>query len=278
MNVSYADNEFESVRREPDPRRQGRRATELLAVYQQRMVELARLRREDMRRLQLEGLSYAAVATEFGLSKGRIGQITQTAPPAERALFGVGPVTVALPLRPGGERSLPVIASEDALAYDRLVQLLRELLLAVEQLRIPTDGGWTPDGDVVAICGPKSSPVSAAALAEDPLLDFREEPGGRWVIADRTDGTRYLSPLDDGEAGRDIAYLGRLPVPGGGSMLLIAGVHALGSVGAVDFLVGHAAELYRQVGEGMFSMVTASRHDGERVLESEALCPARRHD
>ena len=277
MNVSYADDPFESVRREPDPRRQGRRATELLAVYQQRMVELARLRREDMRRLQAEGLSYAAVAAEFGLSKGRIGQITQSAPPAERALFGVGPVTVAVPLRPGGERSLPVIASEDVLAYDRLVELLRELLLAVEQLRIPVDGGWTPGGDVVAICGPKSSPVSAAALAADPLLDFREEPGGRWVIADRTEGTRYLSPLDDGQDGRDIAYLGRLPVPGG-TMLLIAGVHALGSVGAVDYLTGHAAELYRQVGEGTFSMITASRHDGDRVLESEALCPARRHD
>lgn len=206
-----------------------------------------------------------------------IGQITQSAPPAERALFGIGPVTVALPLRPGGERSLPVIASEDVLAYDRLVQLLRELLLAVEQLRIPVDGDWTPKGDVVAICGPKSSPVSAAALARDPLLDFRAEPGGRWVIADRGDGTRYLSPLDDGQADRDIAYVGRLPVPGGGTMLLIAGVHALGSVGAVDYLVGHAAELYRQVGEGTFSMVTGSRHDGEHVLESEALCPARVH-
>jgi hypothetical protein len=276
MNVSYADDEFESVRREADPRRQGRRATELLAVYQQRMVELARLRREDMRRLQLEGLSYAAVATEFGLSKGRIGQITQTAVPAERALFGVGPVTVALPLRPGGERSLPVVASEDALAYERLSALLRDLLLTVEQLRIPVGGEWTPRGDAVAICGPKSSPVSATALARDPLLDFREEPGGRWTIADRTDGTRYLSPLDDGQADRDVAYLGRLPVPGG-SMLLIAGVHALGSVGAVDYLVGHVAELYRQVGDDLFSMVTASRHDGERVLESEALCPARRH-
>ncbi|HEY6747950.1 MAG TPA: sigma-70 family RNA polymerase sigma factor [Mycobacteriales bacterium] len=276
--MSPGDDEFESVRRETDPRRQGRRATALLAIYQQRMVELARLRREDMRMLQLEGLSYAAVATEFGLSKGRIGQITQTAPPAERALFGVGPVTVALPLGPGGERALPVIASEDALAYDRLVAFLRELLLAVEQLRIPVDGAWTPGGDVIAICGPKSSPVSAAALARDPLLDFREEPDGRWVIADRHDGTRYRSPLDDGQDGRDIAYLGRLPVAGGGTMLLIAGVHALGSVGAVDYLVGHAAELYRQVGERTFSMITASRHDGERVLESEALCPARPHD
>ena len=118
---------------------------------------------------------------------------------------------------------------------------------------------------MVAICGPKSSPVSAAALAADPLLDFREDDG-RWLIADRTDGTRYLSPLDDGQDDRDIAYVGRLPVAGGGTMLLIAGVHALGSVGAVDYLTGHAAELYRQVGEGTFSMITASRHDGERVL------------
>jgi hypothetical protein len=32
------------------------------------MVEPARVRREDMRRLQEQRLSYAAVASEFGLS------------------------------------------------------------------------------------------------------------------------------------------------------------------------------------------------------------------
>ena len=275
--MSAADDEFESVRREADPRRQGRRATELLAVYQQRTIELARLRREGVRRLQQEeGLSYAAVAAEFGLSKGRIGQITQTAPPAERALFGVGPVTVAVPLRAGAERALPVLASEDALAYERMAGYLRDLLLAVEQVRIPVDGDWTPRGDVVAICGPKSSPVTATALAADPLLDFSRRDG-RWTITDRATGTAYGSPLDDGRPDADIAYVGRLPVPGG-TVLLIAGVHALGSVGAVDWLVGHAAELYREVGEEQFSLVTASRHDGERVVESEVLCPARRRD
>ena len=106
------DDEFESVRREPDPRRQGRRATELLGIYQQRAVELARVRREAMRRLQeSEGLSYAAVAAEFGVSKGRVGQISHSAPPPERALFGVGPVTVAVPLRAAEDRPLPVLAS-----------------------------------------------------------------------------------------------------------------------------------------------------------------------
>ena len=266
------------MRRDPDPRRQGRRATELLVVYQQRIIELARLRREAMRRLQdEEGLSYAAVAAEFGLSKGRIGQITQSAPPVERGLFGVGPVTVAVPLRPGRDRSLPVIASEDAIAYERLATYLRDLRFPVQQHRIPLDGTWQPQGDVVAICGPKSSLVSAAALAGDPMLDYHRRPDGRWVIDDRHDATSYTSPLDDDPTSQsDIAYVGRLPVPGG-SMLIIAGVHALGSVGAVDYLVGHAAEVYQRVGDRPFSMVTASRHDGERVVQSEVLCPPRRH-
>jgi hypothetical protein len=270
--VPPGDDEFDSVRREPDPRRQGRRATELLALYQQRTIELARLRRESMRRLQAEeGLSYAAVAAEFGLSKGRIGQITQTAPPAERGLFGVGPVTVAVPLRGGGERALPVLASEDALAYERLAGYLRDLLFSVEQFRIPVGGDWAPAGDVVAICGPKSSAVTAAALTADPLLDYGERDG-RWGITDRSSGARFTSPLDDGGTDADIAYVGRT-----GGMLIIAGVHALGSVGAVDWLVHHAADLYREVGDAPFSLVTASRHDGERVLGSEVLCPPRRH-
>jgi hypothetical protein len=269
--VPARDDEFESVRREPDPRRQGRRATELLGLYQQRAVELARLRREAMRRLQdTEGLSYAAVAAEFGLSKGRIGQIRQSAPPPERGLFGVGPVTVAVPLRAGRERPLPVIASEDALAYERLADFLRSLQFGVRQERIPVGGRWAPDGDVVAICGPKSSPVSESALAADPVLDYRERDG-RWEIAERATGIVHTSPWDDGDATSDIAYLGRLAVPGG-TMLLIAGVHALGSVGAVDWLVTHAAELHAAVGEGTFSMVVASRHDGERVERSEARC------
>lgn len=240
-------------------------------TYQQRAVELARLRREAMRRLQdSEGLSYAAVAAEFGLSKGRIGQIRQSAPPPERGLFGVGPVTVAVPLRAGRERALPVIASEDALAYERLADHLRSLQFGVRQERIPVDGRWTPAGDVIAICGPKSSPVSAAALAADPVLDYRSRHG-RWVIIERATGTVHASPWDDGEPSADIAYVGRLPIAGG-TMLLIAGVHALGSVGAVDWLVSHGPELHAAVGDGRFSMVVTSRHDGERVERSEALC------
>lgn len=71
--------EFESIQTDRDPIRQARRATELLAIYQERSAELAQLRREAIERAAVEqGLSYAAVAGKIGLSKGRITQIRQS--------------------------------------------------------------------------------------------------------------------------------------------------------------------------------------------------------
>ncbi|MFC7660888.1 helix-turn-helix domain-containing protein [Pseudonocardia benzenivorans] len=57
-------------------------------------MELARLRRAAIEeaRDQLGG-SYTEVAKAFGLTKGRITQIRNSAPPAHRAFFGVGPST-----------------------------------------------------------------------------------------------------------------------------------------------------------------------------------------
>jgi hypothetical protein len=223
------------------------------------------------------GMSLAAVAAEIGLSKGRTTQIRHGAPPPERALFGVGPVTVAVPTRKVAERGLPVISAEDSIAAERLTAQLTVLGFTVAQYRIPVDGLWTPSGDVISICGPTSSPVTAQALAADPLLEFVADETGRYGIADRVTGTRYLSDMDDDQPSpRDVAYVGRLPYRDG-TLLVIAGVHAIGSVGAVHHLAGHADEVYRIVGEGCWSAVIASRHDEASILESEAVCPPRRH-
>lgn len=54
---------------------------------------------------------------------------------------------------------------------------------------------------------------------------------------------------------------------------MIAGVRALGSVGAVDYLVRHLRDLYAQVGTSGFSMVIRSTFDGETLVESELACP-----
>lgn len=282
MAMSSPDEQFDRVRREPDPLRQAKLAGELIAVYQQRSVELARLRKEAINRAAVErGISFSAIAAELDLTRGRITQIRQGAPPAERAFFGVGPVSVAVPLRQVGERSLPVISSEDSRAAEVLTTLLTGLAFQVKPQRIPVDGNWAPGEDTVAICGPKSSPVTAAAIESDPFLTFAPDQAGKWTIRER-DGSRvYESRMDTdaGSLGSDVAYVARLMLPGGsGTLLVIAGVHALGSVGAAAYLARHLKDLYAQVGTRRFSMVVTSDHDGETVTRSELLCPPRTHE
>lgn len=270
---------FDRVRREPDPVRQAKLAGELITLYQQRSVELARLRREAINRAADQtGVSFSAIAAELGLTRGRITQIRQSGPPTERTVFGVGPVTVAVPLRQIPGRALPVISSEDSLAAERLTTMLTDLAFQLRQVRIPTDGRWEPSGDTVAICGPKSSPVTAEAIESDPFLMFEPDADGRWTIRER-DGSRvYSSAMDEPEATwTDIAYVGRLTWRQR-ELLVIAGVHALGSVGAVDYLSRELASLYATVGTRRFSMVVHSDHDGDHVARSELLCPPRIHE
>lgn len=276
-----SDDQFERVRREVDPLRQAQLAGELIATYQQRSVELARLRREAINRAQAEkGLNFAAIAEKLGLTRGRITQIRQKAPAPERAFFGVGPVTVAIPNRLVPGRALPVISSEDARAADLLTDLLTDLAFHVDRLRIPPGGVWEPRGDVVAICGPKSSAVTAQAIASDPVLTFDSNQAEKWTIRERDGSRSYESPMDDATSltWSDVAYVGRLALPSGQPIFVVAGVHALGSVGAIDYLRRHVAELYTRVGTQRFSMVVASEHDGETVTRSELLCAPRVHE
>lgn len=278
--VDSADDLFERVRDEPDPIRQARLASELIVIYQQRGVELARLRKEAIGRAnRTKGLNFAAIAAEIGVTRGRITQIRQTAPAAERALFGIGPVTVALPERLLKGRALPVISSEDARAAEAIEVLLVQLSFTVGRFRIPPDGDWCPSGDTVAICGPKSSAVTAQAIASDPFLRFDADDQGVWAIRER-DGTRtYDSPMDaTTPTWSDVAYVGRLQLSATSHLFVVAGVHALGSVGAIDYLARHLPEIYAEVGTQRWSMVIASDHDGETVTRSEPLCPPRVHE
>lgn len=191
----------------------------------------------------------------------------------------MGPVTVAVPLRDMPGRTLPVISSEDSRAAERLTGLLADLAFQVNSYRIPPNGLWQPQGDVVAICGPKNSQVTAEALTTDPNLSFEPNSEGRWVITDRDTRQEFTSPMDeaDGDVWIDVAYIGRLGYRGS-PLLIIAGVHALGSVGAVDYLSKHLPDLYASVGTSPFSAVIRSSHDGETVLRSELACPPRVHE
>lgn len=275
------DAQFDRVRNERDLLKQAKLAGELIAIYQQRSVELARLRKQAINRVAAErGINFSAIAAQLGITRGRVTQIRNTAPPAEREFFGVGPVTVAVPLRDVPGRRLPMISSEDTRARDILTDLLQTLAFQFTRYDIPANGIWTPPPcDVVAICGPKSSRVTAQAITSDPFLTFEPDDSGRWTIRERHDGRTYESPLDDssGDGWSDIAYFGRLAL-GDETLLVIAGVHALGSIGVADYLVKNLPELYAQVGTSRFSMVIGSRHTDDAVTESRALCPPRVHE
>lgn len=90
------------------------RATRLLTAYQQRAVELARLRRAAIEEAHRErGPSYTDIAEAFGITKGRITQIRYSATQVERAFFGANQHRRALPV-PVTDRERPLIAAEDA--------------------------------------------------------------------------------------------------------------------------------------------------------------------
>jgi hypothetical protein len=130
--------EFAAVRRDPDPLRRGRRATELLTLYQQRATELARLRRAAIEEAHRDrDMTFTEIATALGITKGRITQIRGSAPSVERAFFGVGPVSVGVPFRyQVTDRERPLIAAEDAESGDQVEKLLVSLGFAVTRFQI----------------------------------------------------------------------------------------------------------------------------------------------
>jgi hypothetical protein len=164
--------DFDSVRREPEPVRRAQRATELLTIYQQRATELARLRKAAIEEAHHErGMSYTELATALGITKGRVTQIRSSAPGPERAFFGVGPVSIGIPYRyQTTDRERPLIAAEDAQTGEELEHLLGTLALAVTRYQIEPDRTELPKGDGIVVCGPKSAPVGADLLAKDPAL------------------------------------------------------------------------------------------------------------
>lgn len=263
--------EFADVRRDPDPIRRGRRATDLLAVYQQRSTELARLRREALEEAHRDlGLPYSQIATAIGITKGRVTQIRSSAPAAARALFGIGPVTVVLPYRyQVTDRERPLVASEDVAAGDLAKRLLESFGFTTRTAQVGPDDTELPGGDVFVICGPKSSPAVTDLLDTDPRLTIAQDGKG-WFIEDRETHERYRSPCDTADASADVAYVARRN-EGGRTITHVAGLHAIGSLGAVEYLTAHADELYSTTAREDFSLLIESHHVGLTITNTAAI-------
>lgn len=268
--MSY--DEFADVRRDPDPVSRGRRATELLAVYQQRSTELARLRHEALEEAHEQlGMPYSQIATAIGITKGRVTQIRTSAPSRARALFGVGPVTIVLPYRyQVTDRERPLLAAEDVAAGELAKQLLESFGFTTRTAQLGPDDLRLPEGDLFVICGPKSSPAVAQLFDSDPRLTMAEDGSG-WYIEDRATKEKHRSPLDDeNPSASDTAYVARR-TESTRTITHIAGIHAIGSLGAVEYLTRQSADLYQATTPRDFSLIVASDHKGLTISHAEAL-------
>ncbi|MEV6649969.1 sigma-70 family RNA polymerase sigma factor [Streptomyces sp. NPDC051219] len=256
-------------------------AVELMEELQAAVMETSRMRKESIAWLRQSGLSMADVAKLMGVSRARVAQLKDAGPPTERAFLGLDRIHVAVPQR-DGEREF--VALEDSATGQQLINLAHRLQLDGELEYIPTSGAIDLDREgLVVVCGPKTSAITAAALQGDPRLAFETLSDGRWALIERESGRTYTSPSDEpgDPQSSDVAYLGRLPRPDGeGMFLLIAGVHAVGSLGVAHYLSGHVGELYAEIGSEPFSMVVGCDYEPEtkRITSARPVSDVLRHE
>lgn len=264
------EDDFEAVRRDPDPIRRGKRATGLITTYQQRATDLARLRKAAVEEAQQTlGMSYTEIAAALGITKGRITQIRKDAADVQRAFFGVGPVSVGIPYRyQTTDRERPLIAAEDAETGEQLERLLASLAFTVDRYQISPETPAAADGDGVVVCGPKSAPLAADLLDHDPEAGLVHD-GARWWFECTATGERFGSPADDDPSSNaDLAYVARHRYDDR-VIVHIAGIHAIGSLGATHFLTAQLGPLFREVGDVSFSAAIRAEYDGLTITNSE---------
>ncbi|GAA3948262.1 hypothetical protein GCM10023085_33170 [Actinomadura viridis] len=274
--------EFERIAQIEDPYELLRAATGRLAEAQQEVTELARLRRRLIQELHAQGMSYAQIAQEAGLSRGRIHQIRHKGPAPEGAFLGVGSVTVVTPLRPDPASDRTYVALDDLTTGKRLEELARTFDLSVSYDHVSLTGEIDLNRPgLLVICGPRMSEAMRQSYEKDPVLEWERDEVG-WLLRDTRTGEGFRSGQEEDPARPyDVGYLGRLPRPDGqGSFIAIAGVHPEGSLGVVNLLTTDIGSLWGQVGSDRFSVVVGTEYDPttHEPVRTELLTPLYRHD
>jgi hypothetical protein len=260
-----------------------REATEQLAEAQNEVTELARLRRRVIQDLHGKGMSYAQIAAEAGLSRGRIHQIRHTGPAPEGAFLGQGTITIATPLKREAVNARPVVAVEDVAASKRLEGLARLFGLEVDLEHVPIGGDIDLNrSGLIVICGPRLSTAMGEVYSKDPVIAWERAADGVWTLRDTRAGELYRSGMDlDPPQHYDVAYLGRLPRPDGrGQLIAFTGVHPQGTLGVVQLLTNDIATLWGRVGVGPFSVVVKVGYEPEssEPVSVDLLTPIYNHD
>ncbi|MEU7634339.1 sigma-70 family RNA polymerase sigma factor [Nocardia sp. NPDC049220] len=190
-------------------------------------------------------MSYTDVADLIGVTKSRVSQIRTSAPPPERAFFGVGPVALGIPRRFGHEEGRERAYFDES--DDQVAKVLDgesgRLSLSINRFPIQPDTESPPDGDSIIVCGPKSAPVGKNLLEADTSLSFERDDAGWWIVDSHT-GQRHGSPYRQNSMNHsDIGYLSRR-VENDRVIVHIAGITAIGSLGVAHWLTKNLASMY----------------------------------
>jgi hypothetical protein len=137
------------------------------------------------------------------------------------------------------------------------------------------DSDWAPQHDAVVICGPEDSPVVRAWLDRDPVSTFVHREG-LWRIQLRAEDRELTSPLERGEPA-DLAYLSKVTDEQGRARVHLAGLHAIGSVVAAEWLDEHTKELWRTMRDRDFTAVISGDLEDSRVTRVDTVLSPRAH-
>jgi hypothetical protein len=131
----------------------------------------ARLRREAIEEAhRTQGLTFTDIAAALGIAKGRVTQIRGGAPAPERLFFGVGLVSVGVPLREGtDDRMRNYVDAADLATQEDPATLLGTLASTAEPYIIPLDTTSLPDGDAVVILRTRDDVADLYILGDSPL-------------------------------------------------------------------------------------------------------------
>ena len=246
-----------------DPRERARAVNKLIEEYQAAGAELSDVRRETLRELLAGGMSQIAIAEMLDMSKSRVSQLLSAGTRPERTFLGTGTLTVAIGGKVEVDKPQPggVVSAEAFGAYEVLADLARSVGLDSRYEVVPPPGLVDLNRpNLIVLTNPRLLPFLSQVMGADPHLGYAVDGRG-WYLVDKTAGTEYRSPMDNGET-MDYAYVGRLPRPDGkGTFLYLAGTHAPGTLAAAHYVSDNIVELHRDLKNRRFSVVIGCEFD-----------------
>lgn len=273
------------LRQIPDPLERARHAQRLIADGPD---ALARVRFDAMVDLGKNGMNHSEIGAALGLTRARVSQILKAGPPSERALLAPepgAPLKICVVQKRETEQGRPAIAQSTMTAIGKLHRLASDL-----GIEVSGDDGYEaipPPGiidlnenNLVVLMGPRTSALIAQAITSDPAIQWQRDKRNNWYIRDVNTGQEFHSEFDGtsppGEGDRTcVAHIGRIRRPDGrGGFLYLAGAHAPGTAGAVEYFISETSSLWGRVKHSLWSaVVQATVNDEGKVTAVELATP-----